>query len=208
MTKAVNKTTIAGATPEATSMLARRIARNVIAARIALDLSQDQLVSRSGVSKGTIVQIEQGDGNPNVATLCRLAVALGLSVEDLVSDPQPGTARIILVEEAKVLWGGLCGSTASLLVGTRGPNMLELWSWQLASGECYQSEGHSPGTREIVSVTKGTLRLELDDHAWEVAAGTAAAFYADRRHAYIGRGSGMTNFMMVVEEPAVSRSLE
>ena len=55
------------------------IARNVALRRHEQRLSFEQLARRAGVSKGVIVQLEQARSNPNIATLCRLASALGSS---------------------------------------------------------------------------------------------------------------------------------
>lgn len=209
MTTIVNKMTQAMPVEAgliATEKLAGLLAGNVIAARRRMRLSQDQLALRSGVSKGTIVQIEQGHANPSISSLCRIAVALGLSVEDLVSAPSQDTPNIIVAGEAKLLWQGLQGGSARLHIGTSGPNMLELWSWELALDERYESDGHSPGTREIVNVKKGALRIEIAGEIVEIKAGSSATYEADRPHAYTGKARGLTVFTMVVEEPGSIRA--
>ena len=185
--------------------LASAIGRRVVEARRKLGLSQDQLATLSGASKGTIVQIEQGKANPNITSICRLAVALQVSVEDLVSEPPSASIRFNLADTAKVLWRGPKGGRASMLIGARGPNMLELWKWQLARGERYASPGHSNGTREIVHVEKGSIVIEIAGAARHVVAGTAAVFEADQPHAYVGHGPGVASFTMVVEEPALQK---
>ncbi|MEZ5774675.1 MAG: helix-turn-helix domain-containing protein [Hyphomicrobiaceae bacterium] len=181
--------------------LAASVGRRVVAARKRLGLSQDELASASGASKGTIVQIEQGRANPSIASLCRLAVALGLSVEDLISEPVGTSVQVILAPEPRMLWNGPEGGSAHLLIGTRGANMLELWQWRLADGERFDSPGHTIGTREIIAVEEGALAIEVGGTSHIVRAGAAASFEADRPHAYIGRGSSVTLFKMVVEEP-------
>ena len=182
--------------------LASSIGRRVADGRRRLGISQDQLAILSGASKGTIVQIEQGKANPNITSICRIAVALRVSVEELVSEPPPTSVRFNLADTPKVLWRGPKGGSASLLIGARGPNMLELWKWRLARGEHYVSPGHSPGTREIVHVEKGAIAVEIADVARNIGAGVSAVFEADLPHAYVGRGPGIAHFTMVVEEPA------
>lgn len=204
MTKAVNISTDALGVARAEA-LTTAVGRRVGEARRKLGLSQDQLAALSGASKGTIVQIEQGRANPSITSLCRLAVALEMSVEDLVSAPEPAGALTVVSTDPKLLWTGPLGGSASLIVGTRGPNMLELWQWKLGAGERYESPGHSPGTREILSVEKGKLGLEIAGHVEVIPAGAAAVFDADRPHTYIGRGTGVTAFTMVVEEPEAPR---
>jgi transcriptional regulator with XRE-family HTH domain len=62
------------------------VARNVRSARAAAGLSLDALAGRAEVSKGALVALEGARGNPNFATLVRLADALGRSVSSLMED--------------------------------------------------------------------------------------------------------------------------
>src|SRR5215208_2596820 len=91
-------------------------------------LSLDKLAARSGVSKGMLVQIENGQANPSIATLCKVAAGLGASVADLVE--LSGTSRVDVLPAGapRQLWRGSRGGAATLLVGSTGPDMLELWS--------------------------------------------------------------------------------
>ncbi|WP_246501505.1 helix-turn-helix domain-containing protein [Mesorhizobium caraganae] len=52
--------------------------------RRAQNLSLDGLAALSGLSKGTVVAIEQGRANPSIGVLCHLAIAFSLSVTDLL----------------------------------------------------------------------------------------------------------------------------
>ena len=55
------------------------LARNLAAARTALEISQDTLAARASVSRATVIQIEGGEGDPRLSTLVSLADALGVS---------------------------------------------------------------------------------------------------------------------------------
>ena len=58
------------------------LARNLFAARGALNMSQEDLAGAAGVSRATINQLEQGSsakGDPRLSTVVRLAAALELS---------------------------------------------------------------------------------------------------------------------------------
>ena len=50
-------------------------------------LTQAELAEKSGVSEGTINRIELGRHSPRISTIRRLAQALGVSPEELVSPP-------------------------------------------------------------------------------------------------------------------------
>ena len=53
------------------------------AARAALDLSQQQLAERAGVSRQTISAIEKGDYNPTINLCIAICKALNKTLDDL-----------------------------------------------------------------------------------------------------------------------------
>lgn len=176
------------------------IARNVALRRHEQRLSFEQLARRAGVSKGVIVQLEQARSNPNIATLCRLASALGVAVVDLLAEDAGAAVQVVRADEVPVLWNGPSGGTARLLAGTRGPDMLELWAWELRAGERYDGAAHAAGTREILHVVEGRLAVEVDGRRVELDPGDGMTFAGDRRHAYLAV-SDRVRFTMAVHEP-------
>src|SRR5258708_31677479 len=82
--------------------------------------SLDQLASRSGVSKGVLVALEQGRSNPNLATLARIGDAFGVPVTRLVEVSDEPVVRITGPEQARVLWRSEAGRDTSNLAAT-GP---------------------------------------------------------------------------------------
>jgi len=194
-------------TDEAGTAMASAVARHVAELRRARRLSLDGLARISGVSKGMLVQIENARSNPSIATLCRVAAALGVSVAQLVDLGGEAAVRLVGPEEAARLWAGPEGGRAVLLVGSDGPDMLELWRWELMPKEKHISDPHPPGTRELLHVDSGTLLLEVDGVPHEVPAGTSALLQSDRPHAYACKGARPVRFSMVVMEPHAGRRL-
>lgn len=201
MTDAVNISTDARRRPrEAGADVLSAVAANVEAFRRRRRLSLDQLSARAGVSKGMLVQIERQATNPSIATLCRIAAALSASVADLIEPAAPETAAIV-AGAPKVLWRGPRGGTAMLLIGSSGPDMLELWTWELRPGERYDAVAHSPGTQELLSVDRGRLSVLFGRASHVIAAGHSARAWTDRPHAYACVGRRAVHFTMVVFEP-------
>src|SRR5258706_5360114 len=122
-------------------------------------LTLDRLAALAGVSKGMLVQIESGQANPSIATLCKVAAALGASVADLVQASGQHPAEVLPASAPRLLWRGPKGGSATLLVGSAGPDMLELWSWELRRGERYDAQPHPVGTEELIHVVSGRLAL-------------------------------------------------
>jgi transcriptional regulator with XRE-family HTH domain len=178
------------------------VAATVRRLRQARGLSGDQLALRAGVSKGALVALESAAANPNLATLVRIADALGVSVSTLV---QQESARPVLISDAaqtEPLWRGPGGSTARLLLTTPTAAPVELWRWQLAAGEQYQSHPHPPGVTETVTVISGAAVLTVDGTGYDLAAGQTAAFAADVGHGYRGGPASGAALLMTVHLPA------
>jgi len=205
LTDKVNIMTKPDPTPAETGdAMNEAIARRVAALRKSGQLTFDALAARSDISKGMLVQIEQGRANPSISTLCKLAAALRVSVADLVdSADYPNRAvRIVPPGTAPVLWQGPKGGSATLLVGAEGPDMLELWDWCLMPGERFESRPHPAGTQELLNVIEGTLALEVDGHSHLIGAGVSASARTDCAHAYACHGKKKVRFSMVVYESA------
>ena len=161
----------------------------------------DQLAERSGVSRRMLVTIEQGGTNPSIATLLRLSSALGVGLPALVA-PGP-TARVTVNRkpDRKALWSSEAGGAAYLTAGTAAPEVLELWDWHLGPGDDYRGEAHAAGTRELINVLKGTVRLTVAGESWDLRPGDAASFAGDVAHAYANPGASPARFALTVYEP-------
>jgi transcriptional regulator with XRE-family HTH domain len=179
----------------------RIIARNVRALRAQRQWTQATLALRSGVSKGMLIQVEQAKTNPSIAILVRLANALSVPLTRLVELAE-SPIRVVRRGDGVQLWKSKAGGSAVLLVGGEGPQRSELWMWHLEPGDRYASEAHIQGTRELIHVTTGTLRLQVGGEHRVVESGAAAMFAADCSHAYANPMKRSLDMVMVVLEPS------
>lgn len=177
-----------------------QIAARVRAERGKRRWTLDELAARSGISRRLVVQIEQAAANPSLATLLKLAAALGITLTALLENqPEDRPLAVVSGRDAMTLWSTPAGGAARLLV-SHGP--LELWTWTLQPGDRRASHAHRPGALELLSTHAGTITLEVGDHHVEVPAGDCAWFDATHPHAYDNRGAGAATFTLVVLEPA------
>lgn len=183
--------------------VAAAIARNARALRVDRQWTLDHLATRSGVSKGMLVQIEQARTNPSIGTLCRIADAFGVTLAQLVELSDGATVRVIEPDEMVMLWTGEEGSGGNLLAGTDRGEHVELWRWTLAAGDTHESEGHVDGTRELINVLSGTLTLEVSGERHQIGTGSAALFDADHPHTYLNVHKRALDMIMVVVQPPV-----
>ncbi len=161
----------------------------------------DQLAAATGVSRRQLINVEQGAANPSVATLLRIGSALGVGLPELVQDPDPRDVRLTPAGEGAELWTGSAGGRGELVTTAGGPHVVELWDWGLEVGDEHLSEGHAPGTRELIQVRQGTVQVVVGDEIHELGAGDALSFPGDVPHGYrqVGRRAG--RFTLVVFEP-------
>ena len=82
--------------------LAANVARNLILARSALDVTQDRLATISKVSRATIAQIESGNSDARLGTLADIAAALKISPALLLLRPAEITALFHFVRQSAV----------------------------------------------------------------------------------------------------------
>ncbi|KUO15572.1 helix-turn-helix domain-containing protein [Streptomyces dysideae] len=184
-----------------TAAALRTVAHNVRAARTRAGLSLEELSRRSQVSKGALVALEKAQGNPNLATLVRLADTLGISVSALMQGPPQGRVRVVAADAVAPLWTGERGGEARLMLTTSGPAPVEVWRWRLEPGEEYPSHPHQAGVVETVSVTAGRMTLIVDGTEHTVEAGRTATFDGDAPHTYRGSGMETCSLIMTVHLP-------
>ena len=188
--------------PDSDSALSRALAVRVHQLRTAERLSLDALAERAGLSKGTVVAIEQGKANPSIGVLCRLAVAFSRSVTELLAPPPVASSTPAIERTATVtLWSTRRGSEAVLQSAIVGPTMFELWSWRIAAGDEHRADAHSAGTWELLSVVEGALLVTVGDEVITVSSGEAVRIVADQPHSYASAEGGAVRFTMAVLEP-------
>ncbi|HAT7591037.1 helix-turn-helix transcriptional regulator [Citrobacter werkmanii] len=199
MTKKVNLMTDAGAD---VSTVNEAVSQRIKQYRKQKKMSLDELSRQANVSKGALVEIEGCKANPSIALLCRLAAAMGVSVADFVDVGTKPTVHLIAEGEIPELWKGDKGGRARLLAGSGGPDMTELWMWEMQPGEKFASPGHSTGTLELFYVQTGTLTLGVQEHLYLVNSGCSATARMDVPHFYENRGESPLIFIMTVNEKA------
>ncbi|MER9584322.1 XRE family transcriptional regulator [Mesorhizobium sp. M0276] len=188
-----------------TAMDSEQVLGKAIAVRIRdlrrdQNLTLDRLAKLSGLSKGTVVSLEQGKANPSIGILCRLAAAFSLSVADLLNDDASTVRLPIERTETRTLWTSAKGSFAQLHSSTSGSTMFELWSWVIMPGDVFSADAHSPDTRELISVTQGSLSVVVGTHAVILNRGESARLVTDQPHSYAAASDVPAHFSMAVLE--------
>jgi len=163
--------------------LASRVAGNLREKRKTRNLSLDQLAVASGVSRATLSQIEMQKSNPSLSVLWKIAVGLGVPFSDLLGNSQQSTS-VLRRADAQIL-RSTDGRMESRPLSPAGAcPWVEAYELRLAARASHASDPHATGTRELVTVLAGQLRVRIGDESHDLAAGDSVSFLADQPHSY------------------------
>jgi transcriptional regulator with XRE-family HTH domain len=186
-----------------TGQLATAIGDRVRLERQSRRWTLDHLAEAAGVSRRMLVNVEQGATNPSVGTLLRISDALGVGLPALVEPPAARSLQVTRDGDGAALWASDGGGRGVLVAGTQPPDVVELWDWTLAPGDCHNSEAHTAGTKELLQVQDGIVVVEAAEHSVTLKAGDAVAFPGDVPHSYTNTGRRPARYSLAVFEPGV-----
>jgi XRE family transcriptional regulator, regulator of sulfur utilization len=177
--------------------LGRRVAGNLRDRRKARGLSLDQLAAASGVSRAALSQIETLKSNPSLSVLWKIAVGLGVPFSELLGEAGPAV-NLLRRNDAQVLRSS-DGRLESRPVTPAGFSRdFEMYELRLAGRASHAAEAHAPGTRELIVVLAGLLRMHVGNERFELGPGDSFAFPADRPHVYENPGGAEARYHNVV----------
>lgn len=165
--------------------IARYIAQNIKQLRQSRNLTQEQLSRLSGVPRPTWSNLESGGANPTVSVLVKVAGALQVPVEELISPPK-AIAKFYRAESIpKHRRGGV-------LIRKLLPDHLqglELDRMELSAGAQMAGVPHRMGTREYLACESGRVELTVSGEMYELSPGDVVVFRGDQKHSYANRGA-------------------
>lgn len=167
-----------------TTTAAGAIASNIQHQRKLRDLTQSRLATLAGVPRSTLAHIEVGNANPTLQVLLRLAGALHLSIDELLTPPR---ARIAHYPRAALPTRKRGRATVYKLLPHAIPGM-EIDRFELPVGVKLGGIPHSPGTQEYLCCERGQIRLRVHGQSIALDAGDVATFPGDQPHSYENAG--------------------
>jgi transcriptional regulator with XRE-family HTH domain len=165
--------------------LSARFASNLKQLRDARGMTQQQMAKLAGLPRATWANLESGEANPTLTVLHRVALALQISIEELISSPRAACEfypRGRLGERTK---GQV---TIRRLLPDPIPGMA-IERMELTPAARMAGVPHTPGTREYLTCETGEIVLVAAGETWTLAEGDVVAFRGDQRHSYANPGS-------------------
>lgn len=178
----------------ATQEFATRIGGRIRALRKQRGWSVQRLAENGQLSRRMLTDVELGQANPSLATVDRIARALGTDFAALALPERDAASTEV---EGTVVRESPDGSRALLLGATANPRS-ELWRWTLAPGGHYDAEPDRPGAQEIHHVLTGRLTLATKTGPRVLAPGQSAVIARDQEYAYRNETTEPVVFLRVV----------
>ena len=166
--------------------------------REGMSLSLRDLAARSGVSAPMLSQVERGETSPTLTVAERIAAGLDLSLSQLLRlDEAPPVAIVRAADRREEQRDG---HRRSLLTPDVPGQRVSVSEHQLAPGSRIGSADrlHGPGSREVLVVRDGSIRLHLAGTAFDLREGDTATFDSDLEHRIENPGDGTASFTSVV----------
>ncbi len=182
-----------------TEALSEKLGQTILRLRTADKLSLGDLSEMSGVAKSMISQIEKNETNPSLATLSRLSLALGTSVEAMVSNDDDHDALVgkLYIKDIPLLKSedGLC--ELRIIGSIETVQWLQWYDFKAEPGGVLESSPHPDGSIENLSVLTGQITVQVGQQSWPVKAGETLRYKADRDHKLTNTGSVPAHATMV-----------
>ena len=160
-----------------------------------------EVAEAAGVSESFVSQVERGRTSASVASLQRLATALGIEVTDLFAT-NGATHPTVLRHDAReqVLWGHL-GRKA--LLTPKPFHALEVIAAQFDPGGSTGEEPYTHGdSEELLLVIEGEVHVQLGNEIHELHTGDSVNYRSSTPHRVSNPGDETAEVLFVITPPS------
>ena len=163
-------------------------------------LSLQELTDKTGVSKSMLSKIEREEKNPTLQIAAQIAEGLRLSLSSMLEKRKQNNVIVTRAADQIVFSDKATGFERRLLSPTftlRGIEFIHNTIPKDSPGIVFPP--HSPGVREFIAVTKGTLKIKLDDDSFVLKEGDSIFFEADTLHCFYSEGHAECCYFLVID---------
>ena len=175
------------------------IGKKVKNLRLQLGLTQEELASRTELSKGFISQLERDITSPSIATLMDILEALGTNVGAFFSETRAD--KIIYSAEEMFIKEETDGSSVQWLVTDAQRNALEPILVTLPGGVSTATDDPHEG-EEFGYVLSGSVTLQLGERRYRVKKGDSFYFRPQSTHNLTNTGKLPARVLWVSTPPS------
>jgi len=159
------------------------------------------IADRAGVSESFLSQVERGRASASIASLRRIAGALGVTVADLFEPGGPPQPRVLKRADRPTLAFGVLGRKH--LLTPRPLQHLEVFVGELDAGGSTGVEPYAHGdSEELFVVLSGSVQLELGGSTHELETGDSIDYRSSTPHRVNNVGEERAEVMWIISPPS------
>jgi transcriptional regulator with XRE-family HTH domain len=157
------------------------VGQRLRAIRLLRRLTLREVADAAGVSESFVSQLERGRSSASVATLQRLAAAVGIEISDLFADESQSGPHVLRRQERQLLEWGHLGRKALLTPKTF--HSLEVVSASFDPGGSTGNEPYTHGdSEELLLVLAGRVHLQLGSELLDLSKGDSVNYRSSTPH--------------------------
>ena len=159
------------------------------------------IADRAGVSESFLSQVERGRSSASIASLRRIAEALGVSMADLFEPGAVPGPRVLKREDRPALSFGILGR--KLLLTPKPLHHLEVFAGELEVGGSTGEQPYAHGdSEELFVVVSGSVRLELGGELFDLESGDSIDYRSSTPHRISNTGQEPAEVMWIISPPS------
>jgi transcriptional regulator with XRE-family HTH domain len=159
-----------------------------------------EIATAAGISESFLSQLERGRTNATIATLQRLATALGIEVSDLFSTGS-SRPRVIRREAREFVAWGSQGRKA--LLTPKPFHSLEVVVARFEPGGSTGDEPYTHGdSEELLIVVEGSVHVQLGTEIHDVTAGDSVHYQSSTPHRVSNPYDEIAEVLFVISPPS------
>ena len=160
-----------------------------------------QIADRSGLSESFLSQVERGRSSASIASLRKIAEALGVSMADLFEPGGVPGPRVLRRDERPALSFGILGR--KLLLTPKPLHHLEVFAGELEVGGSTGEQPYAHGdSEELFVVISGSVQLELDGELFDLETGDSIDYRSSMAHRVTNTGQELAEVMWIISPPS------
>ena len=159
------------------------------------------IASRSGLSESFLSQVERGRSSASIASLRRIADALGVSIADLFDQDGAPRPQVVRRDDRPALAFGVLGR--KLLLTPRPLRHLEVFVGELEGGGSTGDQPYAHGdSEELFVVLAGNVQLEVGGERLELEHGDSVDYRSSTPHRVSNIGQDLAEVMWIISPPS------
>jgi transcriptional regulator with XRE-family HTH domain len=171
------------------------------ALRLARGETLRKLAAQAGVTESFLSQVERGVASPSIASVQRIARALGASIAELFATDDRAGIIVRAVDRRRIVYQGLGAVDEFLTRATDGKLQVIMSTIQPGGGTGDEAYSHD-SDEEVVVVLEGVLDLWVGQEHFRLEEGDAVTHSSRVPHRNTNPGPGVARVLFCITPPS------